>query len=228
MHSEATKHETGSLNAALSPAPFFSVVTCTYNRAGLIRRALDSLLAQQCGDWECLIVDDASTDDTADVVAPYLRDGRFRYVAHAHQGCALSKNTGIRAAGGRYVTFLDSDDEYLPEHLAVRMETLLREPQLDLLFSDVEVIGNPWVADKDHPGSQIAVRDCVVGGTFVLRREVALKTGGFPDVSLGDDALLMDKLVKGGYQIKKIASATYVYYRDTPDSMCSAALHTPS
>lgn len=200
--------------------PFFSVVTCTYNRAELICRALDSLLAQSCDHWECIVVDDASTDDTRAVVAPYVGT-RIRYLPHSHQGCAMSKNTGIKAARGRYVTFLDSDDEYKPEHLMIRMEALMQDPDLDLLYSDVEVIGNAYVPDKDDPAKLIAVRDCVVGGTFVLKRASALATGGFPDVTLGDDALLMEKLVSGGYKIKKIASATYIYHRDTPGSMCS-------
>lgn len=209
------------------PPPLFSVITCTYNRAGLITRALESLLAQQCGDWECIIVDDASTDDTPAVVAPYL-NGRIRYEWRQHQGCAMSKNTGIRAARGRYITFLDSDDEYKPGHLRIRMEALSREPDIDLLYSDVEVVGNAWVPDKDDPSRLIPISDCVVGGTFVVRRECALQVGGFPDVALGDDAGFMRKVEAGGYKIKKIASATYVYYRDTPGSLCTDLGQAPS
>lgn len=200
--------------------PFFTVVTCTFNRAGLIRRALDSLLSQDCDDWECVIVDDASTDNTREVVAPYL-GSRVRYEYHAHQGCAMSKNAGIAAARGRYVTFLDSDDEYRAEHLEIRRQALVAAPDLDLLYSNVEVIGSAFVPDRDDPSRLIPITDCVVGGTFVLSRECALASGGFPDVPLGDDALLMEKLVSGGYKIKKIASATYIYHRETPDSLCT-------
>ena len=208
-------------------APFFTVVTCTFNRAGLIRRALDSLVAQECPDWECVIVDDASTDDTREVVTPYL-GSRVRYLYHDHQGCAMSKNTGLSAARGRYVTFLDSDDEYRPEHLRIRKEVLERERDIDLLHSDVDVVGNAFVPDRDDPSRLIPIAECVVGGTFVLRREAALAVGGFPDVPLGDDAGLMARFLTGGYKIKKIASATYVYYRDTPDSMCTDQFSRPS
>lgn len=209
------------------PIPFFSVVTCTFNRAGILRRALDSLVAQTCRDWECIIVDDESGDDTDSVVQPYL-GARFRYLRHTHRGCALSKNAGMWAARGTYVTFLDSDDEYMPQHLAIRKEILLREPTIDLLHSDVDVIGNPFVPDRNDPGKLIAVRDCVVGGSFVLRRTLAVATGGFKDVPLGDDMLLMEQLRSGNHQIKKISAPTYIYHRDTPDSMCTDLIQTPS
>jgi glycosyltransferase involved in cell wall biosynthesis len=200
--------------------PFFSVVTCTYNRAGLISRALDSLLAQSWEDWECIIVDDDSTDNTREVVKPYL-GARIRYIHHTHRGCALSKNAGLEAARGRYITFLDSDDEYLPSHLAIRQQVLEAAPETDLLYSDVKVIGNAFVPDHEDPKRQIPIADCTVGGTFVLRQDCIRKYGGFEDVPLGDDARLMKKLEAAHCTITKIQAPTYVYHRDSPDSMCT-------
>src|SRR5205085_11286677 len=98
-------------------APKVSVLTPLYNSAAFIRGTLDSLLAQTYTNWESLLVDDGSTDDTAEVVRPYLEDSRFRYVRQENQGIAGARNTGIRAATGEWVCLLDHDDRWLPEKL---------------------------------------------------------------------------------------------------------------
>lgn len=197
---------------------FFSVIVCTYNRSHILGRALQSLRNQHCQDWECLIIDDESTDNTAEEIAPFL-DGRVRYIRHAHRGCARSKNAGMEAAGGRYLTFLDSDDEYEPDHLAVRKQFLQQDPAVDLLYSNVKVIGDPFVPDKNDPAKMIAVADCAVGGTFVLRRSALGTADRFRDI-YSDDSDFLERFVRKGKVVKKINSPTYIYHRDSPDSMC--------
>lgn len=203
--------------------PFFSVIICTYNRANLISRALDSLLNQTCTDWEGIIIDDDSTDNIQETIKPYL-EKKFRYLSFSHQGCANSKNAGMRAARGKYLTFLDSDDEYKPEHLAIRKEILLNEPDIDLLYSNVEVIGDPFVPDKDDPHKMIAIADCTVGGTFVIKKDALGLSDIFKDV-YSDDSAFLERFSAAAKKIKKIASLTYVYHRDSPDSMCSSIEH---
>lgn len=198
--------------------PFFTVITCTYNRADLIRRALDSLLLQSCDDWECIIVDDSSTDNTSEVVAPYLGE-KIHYLRQSHRGCALSKNAGMEAATGKYITFLDSDDEYMPDHLAIRKKFLEQQGGTDLLHGGVKVIGNPFVPDKDYPDKLIAIVDCVVGGTFVIRRESLRAEDRFSDV-YSDDSAFLERFAAAGKMVKEISSPTYLYHRDSPDSMC--------
>ncbi|MEP6626957.1 MAG: glycosyltransferase family 2 protein, partial [Ginsengibacter sp.] len=103
---------TNKAENAESKVPFFSVIITTYNRAGLLIRALESLTSQEETDWEGIIVDDGSTDDTAIAVLPYLKPGsNFRYIRQQNTGYSDAKNTGIFSATGKYVTFLDSDDE---------------------------------------------------------------------------------------------------------------------
>jgi glycosyltransferase involved in cell wall biosynthesis len=201
-------------------SPFFSIVTCTYNRVQTLRRALDSLRGQSCQDWECIIIDDASLDGTGEVVRPYLGE-HFRYLRHSHRGCARSKNAGLEAASGRYVTFLDSDDEYDPGHLAIRKEILLRDPAVDLLYSDVRVVGEEYVPDKDDPAKRIAIADCVVGGSFVIKRSALGPTDRFHDVN-SDDSDFLEHFAASGKKILRINQPTYVYHRDSPDSMCDA------
>ena len=98
--------------------PTVSVVLPTYNRALVLTRAIDSVLAQTYDDFEVVIVDDCSTDETAEVVKKY-DDERIRYIQHdKNQGACAARNTGIKQSNGQYVAFLDSDDEWDPTKLA--------------------------------------------------------------------------------------------------------------
>jgi len=202
--------------------PFFSVILCTYNRGPLLSRALDSLLAQEEPSWEALVVDDGSEDDTADVVRGYTdRSPKIRYLRHRNRGLFASRNLGVQAAVGRYVTFLDSDDRYLPNHLAVRRRVLEENPGADLLHGGVEVVGDPYVPDRRDPSQRIHLDECAVGATFVIRPRVLLDLGGFPRVPYAGDRMLFDKIVEAGLDRLEVTERTYVYDRTTPDSMCS-------
>ena len=106
--------------------PFYSVVVPVYNRAELVRATLDSVLAQFCRDWELIVVDDGSTDDTPRVLAEYqARLGeRMRVLTQNHAGPGAARNRGIAAARGRYLAFLDSDDLWFPWTLEFYRQTL--------------------------------------------------------------------------------------------------------
>ena len=103
--------------------PFFTVVIPVYNRAHLLARALRSVLAQTCGDFEAIVVDDGSADDPESVVKQFP-DPRIRFLRQENRGGGGARNTGIDAARGRYCAFLDSDDEFLPHHLAALKHAL--------------------------------------------------------------------------------------------------------
>ena len=97
--------------------PFFSVITPTCNREALIGRAVQSVVDQTCTDWEMIVVDDASTDGTAEILCG-CTDHRIRVLTNARNlERSASRNLAITEARARYICFLDSDDYYLPEHL---------------------------------------------------------------------------------------------------------------
>lgn len=202
--------------------PFFSVIICTFNRAHLLPRALDSVLAQTETSWEVIVVDDGSTDNTAEVVHRYLQLApNIRYMAHSNRGLAISRNVGIAAAIGDYVTFLDSDDWYAPDHLASRRAILAQHPDVELLHGGCQIIGNPFVPDKHNPERMLDLHDLVVGGTFVFPRDFAIKIGGFPAWSpYSIDGDLFEELEKQGTRIVHTAHRSYIYDRTTPDSIC--------
>jgi glycosyltransferase involved in cell wall biosynthesis len=119
--------------------PYFSVVVPTYNRAGRLGQAIESVLGQRLEDWELIIVDDASTDDTARVISTY-HDRRIRCVRNERNiERSASRNRGIELARGRYVCFLDSDDYYLPNHLRVLRDAIATtQEEIALFYTDCE------------------------------------------------------------------------------------------
>ncbi|MGB4839347.1 MAG: glycosyltransferase family A protein [Saprospiraceae bacterium] len=98
--------------------PFFSIIIPTYNRGYIIRRPIDSIIAQTFKDWELIIVDDGSKDDTKSIIESY-HDERIKYVWQVNKERSAARNHGISLAKGEWICFQDSDDEYLPEHLQV-------------------------------------------------------------------------------------------------------------
>jgi glycosyltransferase involved in cell wall biosynthesis len=198
---------------------------CTLNRNHLISRALDSLLLQVEKDWECIIIDDGSIDETFHTVKKYAdMYSNVKYIYHSNKGTGLSRNAGILAASGMFITFLDSDDEYHPDHLSIRKTILEEYTNLDLLHGGVEIIGNPYVTDKNDYTKQIHLSECVIGGTFVIPRYKLHQIGGFSNLRYADDADLYQKAVDASWNIAKIDYPTYIYHRDSPDSLCTNQL----
>jgi len=109
--------------------PFFSIIIPTYQRAHLIRTAVESVQAQRFTDWELIIIDDGSSDGTADVLKPLLTDPRIEYHWQPNAGRSAARNKGIDKATGRYVCFLDSDDLWLPHHLSTLHSSCIEHPQ---------------------------------------------------------------------------------------------------
>jgi len=97
--------------------PRISVIIPSYNRANTIGRAIQSALSQSYQDFEIIVIDDGSTDHTEEVIRSF-QDSRIRYIRHnRNRGGSAARNTGIHAARGEYIAFLDSDDEWLPQKL---------------------------------------------------------------------------------------------------------------
>ncbi len=98
-------------------SPFFTIIIPTYNRANLLPRAIQSVLNQTFEDWEMIIVDDGSTDETSKVVV-LNNDLRIKYFRQKNGGRGSARNQGVNRASGQYLCFLDDDDYYLPEFLS--------------------------------------------------------------------------------------------------------------
>ena len=104
----------------------FSVVIPTYNRAGYITKAIDSVLRQTFGDYEIIVIDDGSSDRTQTALQPYLE--KIHYIYQDNAGVSAARNAGIRQATGKWIAFLDSDDEWLEEYLATQAAQIEKFP----------------------------------------------------------------------------------------------------
>jgi glycosyltransferase involved in cell wall biosynthesis len=121
-------------------APYFSVILPTYNRARMARTALKTVLSQDFADWECLVVDDGSTDDTAAVLNEFASDPRVVVIrSPRNQGMNASRNLALARASGRFATFLDSDDLWLPSRLSAFRARAERSPDAGFIFSNAYV-----------------------------------------------------------------------------------------
>ena len=98
--------------------PFFSIVIPVYNRSLFIKEAINSIQNQTFKDWECIVIDDGSTDDSAAVIKRLVEvDVRISYIYQKNAERSVARNNGIKNSKGNYVCFLDSDDQFLPTHL---------------------------------------------------------------------------------------------------------------
>jgi glycosyltransferase involved in cell wall biosynthesis len=200
--------------------PFFSIIIPTFNRKAILTRALDSLLAQTEQNWEAIIIDDGSTDETLQYISNYLNeDNRIQYQPQKNTGAALAKNVGIEKAKGKFITFLDSDDEYAPHHLAIRLEILQQFPEIQFLYGGAQIIGNQFVPNRFDVSENIHLDDCVIGGTFFIERNLLLSLDGFNDIRIGEDADLYERLMFLNVKSKEVKEPTYLYYRDRIDSV---------
>ncbi len=124
-------------------APRVSVLMPTFDQASFIRRALGSLLAQTLTDWELIIVDDGSPDDTRAAIAPYLDDERIRYHRFPrNQGLGCALNEGLAQAHASRIAYLPSDDAYFADHLATLTDALDDHPGAALAYAGVQHHGN--------------------------------------------------------------------------------------
>jgi glycosyltransferase involved in cell wall biosynthesis len=122
----------------MTSPPLVSVVMPAYNVAWCITKAIDSVLAQHHSQIELIIVDDGSTDNTAEVLKSY--GDRIRVLHQPNSGQSSARNTGIRAARGKYIAFLDADDWWLPEKLQQQVELLEKFPHLGFCSTAAKVV----------------------------------------------------------------------------------------
>ena len=198
--------------------PLISVILPTFDRADLLPRSISSVLAQTFTDWELIVIDDGSTDNTAEVVAAWQKQSaRIRYVRQANQGVGAARNRGVAEARGEYIACLDSDDEYRPAHLETRL-ALLRRYDLDLIQGGVQVAGKQWVVDFFDPTKLIRISECVIGGTLFGKRSVFIELGGFCDLNYGEDLDLWERAQKAFRARTFHEPVTYILH-ETPNSL---------
>ncbi len=171
-------------------SPAVTVVMPVHDRERFVREAIDSVLTQTFDDLELIVVDDGSTDGTPAVVKA-VDDPRLRYVVQPHRGVPAAMNTGLRAARGRYVARLDSDDVWLPDLLATQVAVLETRPEIDVVYArgqGMDADGTPtthvWGFAPRWAGDSLRSQlhgDFTCNITTVARRACLERAGGFDE-----------------------------------------------
>lgn len=191
-----------------------SVVIPTYNRAKYVVKAIDSVLAQTYTDYEVIIIDDGSTDNTCEVLKPYT--DRIQYIHQDNAGVSAARNTGIRAAKGKWIAFLDSDDEWLPKKLSIQMRDVQKRPDVCAHITNVTFnppngrpislfeVRNFRIHGADgfiieRPFQYVLNYEIAVTSSLVVRRDILFDSGLFDTgLSIGEDVDLFLRVALQG------------------------------
>ncbi len=187
--------------------PRVSVVIPTYDRADRVQEAVDSVLAQTYRDFEIVVVDDGSTDETGRALARY--GDRIRYLWQHNRGAGAARNAGIAASGGELIAFLDSDDLYLPQRLEVAVAVLDAHPSFGANYVDARILdasGRLWVRSHlERCGSApsgwifdaLLRRQLLTCNTVTVRREAMARSGCFGEECFsGEDTRFFWRLAR--------------------------------
>ncbi len=177
--------------SVIMPTPVVSVVVSTYNRQKKLARALLSAINQSLKDIEIIVVDNASTDGTEELVRQF-HDPRVRYIRHeANAGGGAARNTGIRAAGAEYIALLDDDDQWSPQKLEKQIAKMRQAPvQTGLVYVGTEIYDEhkSIVRQVNHPHYRGEVYQQLLLGTILgsvtsvlVKKECFIKSGLFDE-----------------------------------------------
>lgn len=171
----------------MNSSPKVSIVLPTFNGSRYLRAAIDSCLAQTYTDWELIIVDDASSDATPDIIKQYLTmDSRIRSVRHdANRKLPAALNTGFSLSRGEFLTWTSDDNLYKPPAIDKMLEYLSNHPEVDIVYTDYDVIDedDKLIKKVMVPPSENIVIENVVRASFMYRRSVQTSLGGYDENS---------------------------------------------
>lgn len=229
--------------------PQVSVILPTYNRANYIQWSIASVLNQTYMDWELIVWDDGSDDGTSDLCRS-VSDDRIHYYWQENRGVSYARNQAIANSNGDYLAFLDSDDEWLPEKLAVQVEIIQKYPNLDFIFGNFRNknlrTDNTSIAfdQLNHPLSKlqskklednnfliedkflecIASENLIATDTVIIKRELIQNHGGFNEsLRNGEDFELWWRLGLAGSIIGYTDKVLLNRYKPT-DSLSSQSI----
>ncbi|MBX5230120.1 glycosyltransferase [Rhizobium sp. NLR9b] len=193
--------------------PIVSIITPAHGAETTLSSTLESLIAQSHSDWECIIIDDGSTDQTAEIADRFAaRDTRFRVLRQEQSGVSAARNAGLAEAKGEWVVFLDSDDALAPSHLEIMLHHTRTLPQADILHCGWRRLrhGAPWwqphpAVKMDNPFAETA-RYCPFAiHAALLRRSRLAEIGGFdPEMKMCEDWDLWQRLARAGAEFAPV------------------------
>ena len=206
-----------------------SIIMPAYNTASFIQQSIESVLSQTYPDWELIVIDDYSTDATAEIVKSYCsRDSRIILLQNEkNYGVAVSRNRGLQQASGRYLAFLDSDDLWIPEKLEKQL-SFMQENDYAFTFSSYQQITAEGLKKRVIQAKRVITGKQILGNTTIGCLTVMLDKNRFGDFSMPnichmEDNATWQKLLgdgEKGYGIDQVLA----YYRVGNDSLTRSKL----
>jgi glycosyltransferase involved in cell wall biosynthesis len=198
-----------------------SVIVPCYNQAPYLAECLESVLAQTYANWECVILDDGSTDNSAEIANVFCKtDPRFRYYSQLNQGAATARNEAIRLAAGTYILPLDGDDKIAPAYLELAVLAMTNNPRAKIVYCKANLFGakkGTWKL-PEYSLSKI-LKQNVIFCTAMFRKAEFLKTSGYNrnmKHGLEDWDFWLTMLESGGEVLR--LPGVHFYYRIRPES----------
>jgi glycosyltransferase involved in cell wall biosynthesis len=195
--------------------PLVSIVLPTFNGFRFLSKAIESILSQTYSNWELIIVDDTSTDQTPELIEKYVKsDSRIRSTRHeVNKKLPASLNTGFSQAKGEYLTWTSDDNCYKPDALEIMVNYLVSNPSVSIVYADylvIDEIGNIIKFIKVEPFTQLVFGNCI-GPCFLYRRSVQDTVGYYAeDMFLAEDYDFWLRASKY-FSIKPIHKDLYLY-----------------
>jgi glycosyltransferase involved in cell wall biosynthesis len=200
-----------------------SVIIPIYNRADLLPRAMSSVLNQTFQDFELIIVDDGSTDNTKQVVEEFQKkDKRIKYIWQENSGGpAKPRNIGIKDSQGEYIAFLDSDDDWLPEKLEKQLEIFEKNRQTNLGFvgCNALIVKEDKIQEYKTPKYKNILPKILEGcfiwscSSVIIKKLVLDKVGFFDEnLKIGDDWDMWIRIIINGYSFDFVDEPLFKYY----------------
>jgi glycosyltransferase involved in cell wall biosynthesis len=211
-----------------------SVIMPAYNVAPYIGPAIESVLAQTEQDWEILVVDDGSTDESASIAEQYAaRDSRVRLLRQANGGISAARNRALRESTGAFIAILDSDDLWDPRYLEAQLGILRRHPEVDVVTGNGRFLGGryhgqparPWPDPRPQPTLRHMLEDeTSIFIMSVLRRRVYETIGGFDEtLRTNEDYDFWLRAAAAGFRFRR-NDEPLGHYRRRDDSMSASDL----
>jgi glycosyltransferase involved in cell wall biosynthesis len=197
--------------------PFFSVIIPVYNRAYMLVNTLQSVKEQSFTDWECIVVDDGSTDNTKEIIMHECsNDNRIRYVYQKNAERSAARNKGVSIATGKYICFLDSDDLYKSSHLKVLHDAISNRKNPDALyFTNYEVVqGGIYTSMNTSPlttdPTEYFFRNAVIPARVCIHSDILKKEKFDEDIVIVEDTILWVRIAQN-FDVVYIAEDTVIY-----------------
>jgi len=219
-----------------------SVIIATYNYAAFIAETLDSVKSQTYPDWECIIIDDGSTDNTVEAVRPFLNDKRFSYTPQNNKGVSAARNSALKRARGEYILFLDADDLIERDKLKSAVDFLDSHKEVSLVYSDMRYFktedrnqlfmnyacdpanDKPWMSYASGQGAKILHE--ILHGNFMVISSPVFRADALKDSGWFDENIVHNE--DWDLWMRMILANKRIQHHDAPHSKALVRIHKSS